>query len=166
MKANLTALTAAVLIAGLGATVPASSTDLTPLPPLRTQGAVSYLTGGVGADEASAIKQAAATYSLELLFAQKASPHDAFVADVKVTIRDRSGNAVLKTATEGPYLLAKLPAGTYKIEAEYGGKLKTRSVEIHRGKHRREVFVWPTHGEDVQEVSEAARPGSVDITGG
>jgi len=43
---------------------------------------------------------------------------------------------------EGPFLLAKLPPGKYRIEADFRGEPKRQAVEIRPGKHQRAVFVW------------------------
>jgi hypothetical protein len=100
------------------------------------------VSGGVGEQSAAAFKQAAAKYPLELLFAQKASPNDVYLASVKVTVRDRAGKVVLEAVSEGPYLLATMPAGKYQIEADNEGVVKRQVVEIVSGKHRKVVFVW------------------------
>lgn len=156
MKPKLRKLAASIIIAGLGAAGPALSTDMSSLPPVQVQGAVSYITGGVGEDEAAAFKRAAATFPLEMLFVQKARPNDEYLADVKVSVRDRSGKSVLETMTEGPFLLAKLPAGKYTIEAEHRGERKHQSVEIRPGAHRRAVFVWASGSDsEVTVVSSA-----------
>lgn len=142
MKPKLMKLAASIIVTGLGAAGPALSTDMSSLPPVQAQGAVSYMTGGIGEDEAAALKRAAAAFPLEMMFVQKARPNDEFLADVRVSVRDRSGNSLLETTAQGPFLLAKLPAGTYRIEAEYRGERKHQSVEIRPGTHRRAVFVW------------------------
>lgn len=151
MKRKLTTLVVSLALTGLVGASPISSAATSSLPSVKMQGGVSYVTGGIGEDEAAGFKRAAATYPLELLFAQKAQPKDAYVADVKVVIRDRSGNPVLDTTTDGPFLLARLPAGKYQIEANYRGVQKHEAVEIHPGKHRRAVFVWarPDYSETI-----------------
>jgi len=152
MKSKLTTLAASFILNGLIAAAPVLSADAFPLPPERAQGEVSFITGGIGDDEATAFKNAAPTYPLELLFVQKARPTDEYLADVKVTIRDRSGKLWLDTTAEGPFLLAKLPAGKYQIEADYDGERKRQSVEIRAGKHQRAVFVWAPHDESEEPV--------------
>ncbi len=151
MKAKRNALAAAVMVAALGAAGPALGTDdMTSLPPPKVQGAVSFITGGIGEDEAAAFKRAAAAYPLELLFVEKARPRDEFLADVRVSVRNKSGTVLLETTAEGPYLLANLPAGKYAIEAEFRGDRKHRSVEIRSGAHQRAVFVWAPRDNDEQ----------------
>lgn len=143
MKRNAFASTivVATLATGIFVAAPVFSTDPA-LPAQEIQGNISYVTGGVGEDEAAALKRAAAGYPLELQFVQKAWPRDEFLAGVKVRIRDRSKSVLLDTVSEGPYLLAKLPAGTYQIEAEHEGMVKRQTVAIRAGKHERAVFVW------------------------
>ncbi len=149
MKPKLTALVASLALTALAIASPVSRADTASLPPATTQGAVSYITGGIGEDEAEAFKRAAAEYPLELLFAQKGEPKDVYLADVKVVIRDRSGKPVLETTAEGPFLLARIPAGRYQVEAEFGGATKRQAVEILPGKHRRAVFVWVERDEAI-----------------
>jgi hypothetical protein len=112
-----------------------------PLPAER-QGDVAYISGGVGKDEAAAFEDAAAAYPLMLVFVEKAKPRDQFVADVKVDIRDGKGREVLNTTAEGPFLLARLPADTYKVFATYSGQMHERTVKVGTTGHRRVVFEW------------------------
>ena len=122
----------------------------------ETAGNVSYISGGVGEDEAAAMKSATAGYPLELQFVQKATPRDEFLADVKVRITDRARNVVLDAVASGPFLLAKLPAGTYQIEADHVGVVKRQTVDIRPGKHQRSVFVWSATDETRQSMADTS----------
>ena len=150
MKSKLTI--ASIFVGGMVVAGLAPGAHSAPLPALETQGMVSYVSGGIGEDQSDAFKRAAAEYPLELLFAQKATPRDEYLADVRVTICDRAGNAVLETTSAGPFLLANLPVGKYSIDAEYIGERKHQSVDVRNGKHRRAVFVWPTRDEPAAPV--------------
>ena len=121
-----------------------------------TQGNVSYVSGGVGEDDAAAMKSAAAGYPLELQFVQKATPRDEFLADVKVRITDRARNVVLDAVASGPFLLAKLPPGTYQIEADHVGVVKRQTVDLRPGKHQKSVFVWSATDETRQSMAETS----------
>ncbi len=148
MKRNALALTVvATLATGIIVAAPVLSTDSAALPAEEVQGNISFVTGGVGEDEAAMLKRAAAGYPLQMQFVQKAWPRDEFLADVKVRIRDRSKNVLLDTVSQGPFLLARLPAGTYQLEAEHEGVVKRQTVSIRAGKHERAVFVWAPSGE-------------------
>lgn len=142
MKLDALALAVAMLAAGIILAAPMLSADPAALPQQEIQGNISYMSGGVGEDEAAALKRAAAGYPLELQFVQRAIPRDEFLADVNVKIRDRSRTVVLDAVSQGPFLLARLPPGTYQIEADHDGVLKRQTVEIRAGKHERAVFVW------------------------
>jgi hypothetical protein len=88
---------------------------------------VPFLTGGVGEDERKEIEAVAKDYNLKLVFAQSGG---AFVADVQVSIRDSGGATVLTAASEGPLFFAKLPGGSYSVEATYQGIAKKSSVSV------------------------------------
>lgn len=128
-----------VAVAALGAAA-AYGADIGMLPPESVQAGVTYVTGGIGADEAAAMRQAASRYSLAIELAAKATPRDAYVADVKVDIRDGQGRSVLGTTTDGPFLLAKLPAGRYTISAEIEGRSQQKTVALADGAHQRVLF--------------------------
>ncbi|WP_316157398.1 carboxypeptidase regulatory-like domain-containing protein [Cupriavidus sp. BIC8F] len=136
-------------LVGHAATVAACLATMAPLvgaqpnlPPVRAQGTVRYVTGGIGLDEADAIKQAAAQYPLELQFYRKAVPRDEYLSDVKVLIKDEAGKEFLATTSEGPFLLAKLPEGRYRVSAERHGIAKQRVVQIRASQHQRLIFEW------------------------
>jgi hypothetical protein len=112
------------------------------LPPLQHQGSVAYLTGGVGKDQVVAIKKAASRYPLSLEFVQHAKPKGEFLADVDVTIKDHAGKDVLKTVSDGPFLLVKVPPGKYTIVAQANGKAKTVHATITSRKPEHLVLVW------------------------
>jgi hypothetical protein len=131
-----------LLVAGLIGGLPAPVALAQAAPPVQTQGGIEYVTGGIGSDEAQAMKVLAPEYPLELLFvATEADGRGVYLADNKVEIR-AGGKTVLQVTSGGPYLLAKLPPGHYAITADYEGKAKTQAVDIAAGKHARIVFSW------------------------
>ncbi len=86
--------------------------------PEHRQGSIDYLSGGIGSDEAEAMKAAAANYPLTVELAVAGPERDPYIADARVEIRDLKGNPVLNTTTEGPILLVRLPSGTYTLDVE------------------------------------------------
>lgn len=107
-----------------------------------TSGAVTYLSGGIGQDESTAMQQMAKNYSLELEFVINASPRAEFTSDVQVKISDASHKTVLDTVSKGPFLLVQLPAGRYRLEATKDGKSKAQDVTIKQGSHQHIMFEW------------------------
>ena len=112
------------------------------LPPVQHQGDVTFLTGGIGLSESTAIKDAMHHYPLTLEFAGTAHVGNVYLANIPVEISDMHGHAVLKTTTTGPFLLAALPDGRYRITARYSGKDESRDVQISPSAHVHEVFLW------------------------
>jgi hypothetical protein len=114
----------------------------TPLPATTTEGDVSYLSGGIGIDESTAMKNAASKYSLELVFSAKAGASAAYLANVHVKVSDRAGKTVIDTVAQGPYFLANLPDGNYKVEVSSKDVTKTAQTTLKKGSHQRLVFSW------------------------
>jgi len=121
----------------------ATPDDMNALPPAKTAGPITYITGGVGLVQSQAFEKAARNYPLELEFVVKAKPRDQFNADVNVNILDAHGKSMLKTVSNGPFLLAKLPAGRYSVQAtDESGRTIVRHVGVTGAGHQRLVFEW------------------------
>jgi hypothetical protein len=114
---------------------------LIPMPPIKSQGEVQYVTGGIGEAEYVSMRQAQCRFPLALEFTRKAA-HDTYIADVEVTVTDRTGRSVLAVRSDGPYLLAKLPDGEYIVRATYFGHTLERTVKVAAAASARTVFVW------------------------
>jgi len=132
---------APVLVAlGMLQATPVLADDVSELPQIRTENGVTYATGGFGQDESCAMKAAAGNYDLMLTFAKR---DGSYVADVNVEIIDGSGSAVLQTVS-GPLLLVNLPAGKYRVGADYNGAMRWRTVNVGANRHDRLTFAWPS----------------------
>jgi len=106
----------------------------------HTRGGVSYVTGGIGSDEAQAMRDASANYPLTLeLAAAAGGPRGEYISDAYVRIRDSQGSPVLETRTDGPFLLVRLPAGSYDVDVEWNGVHKHKSVDV--GQQRQHVML-------------------------
>lgn len=108
------------------------------LPQPLQDGNITYISGGVGEDEAKAIKAEAKNWPLNIEFSQYLESHDAWVSQVYLTILDAKGGAIFEAKLDGPMFLAKLPTGNYQIVATYEGVTKTQKVQIIAG---RSVYV-------------------------
>lgn len=113
------------------------------LPPVQHSGSISYLSGGVGSDESTAIKSEMGNYPLVLEFAGKTNTGNDYLADIPVQISDAHGTVVLDTSTRGPFMLISLPNGRYTVTAIYNGNEVHRVVSVTAGAHARELFIWP-----------------------
>ncbi|MGE8677908.1 MAG: carboxypeptidase regulatory-like domain-containing protein [Achromobacter marplatensis] len=133
---------AAMMAVGSMAIAGVLSTAQAALPPVKHQGSVQYVSGGIGIDESEAMKAAARDYPLALTFAAQRDGKADYVASVGVAIHDAQGKEVLKATAEGPYMLVKLPAGAYKVSATYEGKAQVREVTVQNTGTARAVFEW------------------------
>ncbi|MEO7952891.1 MAG: carboxypeptidase-like regulatory domain-containing protein [Polaromonas sp.] len=136
-KVAVAAALGALLTSGAFAQTPA------PLPPVHKSGAVEYLSGGIGQDEATAIDKAGRQWPLTLEFAINNKHHADFVANVKVLVRDTKGHTALQATANGPFLLAKLAPGRYTVDATLDGQTLHQSVSVKPGQPARSVLVWP-----------------------
>jgi hypothetical protein len=130
-----------VLALGLLATMPARAATNPDLPPIITRGAITYMSGGISPEQESAMHHEAMAYSLELRFLESGRAYGA-PAYVPVKIRNRSGEVVLDSSSDGPLMLAKLPDGQYTVSARYGGKTEVLRANVNHGDHRTLVFDW------------------------
>lgn len=99
-------------------------------------GRIDYVSGGVSLPARDALLAQARDqrYNLHLEFV--AAPAGEYLADVQVTITDARGSQILSTRTEGPWLFARVPPGSYKVTARYGDTSRTQALGVGEGRHR------------------------------
>ncbi len=92
---------------------------------------VMYVTGGASSEAVDTLKTMEKDFNLKLVFSNGAG---AYLSDVKVTIADASGHTALDVTSEGPWVMAKLPAGAYTVDATFNGKTQRRNVNVAGGR--------------------------------
>jgi hypothetical protein len=112
------------------------------LPDEQAQGSVHYRSGGIGSDEAKAMKKEMARYPLALEFVAKTGTKGELLAEIPVTITDSAARPVLKVVSDGPFLLVKLQPGKYRVVADYDGKSQRRTIAVPAKGSERVVFEW------------------------
>ena len=108
---------------------------------VQTPGGVSYVSGGVGLESIERLTALSGNFNLKLVFAMKSGD---YLSNVKVAITDARGNTLVDTVSDGPWLLTKLPTGSYQIAASYAGATEKRSVAVSAGNLRTLDFRWAT----------------------
>ena len=141
MKLNKSVICAALLALGSGVALPAAATDNVAALETKQDGAVTFVSGGVGDEERVQMEKMIPDYPLQLLFAGKGAPNE-YLAGVKVQITDSAGKTVLDAVSQGPFFLVKMPAGKYSVNADFEGVVKHQSVQIAGAKPQRVVIVW------------------------
>jgi hypothetical protein len=136
-------LAAALALAGLCA-APVVWGEDEAAPPEHRQGPVSYVVGGIGSDEAQAMRRAEGYYPLTLeLAAPTEGGGGEYVANARVEIRDLHGQSLLSTTADGPLMLIRLPSGTYAVDVAWNGAVEHKTVAIAEGKRQHIVFAFP-----------------------
>lgn len=103
------------------------------------QSGITYLSGGIGEDEARAIEQAQG-YNLHMTFA--IGPENKYVPDVEVTVQNASGQTLLTLSDAGPLVYVQLPPGKYNVVATRNGEVRRDTAEVGSGAARKLVFHW------------------------
>ncbi len=111
-------------------------------PRAKMENGITYLSGGIGHDESAAMKAEATSYPLSMIFS--AGKDNEYLADVKITIKDKAGKEVLNAVSNGPIMLVKLPAGRYTIAAERNGKSLHHAVHVNHKGGKQVYFHWPS----------------------
>jgi len=99
-----------------------------------------FLNGGIGEDEADAMRSRAGEFPLRVIFAE--GPRNDFTANVPVAIVDARGTPVFSLRDSGPLLYVVLPPGRYTVIAESDGIRKTQQVTLGAGRGKDVVFHW------------------------
>jgi hypothetical protein len=112
------------------------------LPPEQRAGDVSFVTGGVGDDQAAAFKQAMPAYPLTIEILRTSSGRGEYTSGAQVAVTTRSGNPVLSTRAEGPFVLVRVPPGDYQVQATLGGRTMTKDVSVAANGSARAVLAF------------------------
>lgn len=103
--------------------------------------AASFVSGGIGVESRAELADIEQRANLKLVFTE---PLGTYLSDVGVKVMDPRGNVLIETVSGGPWMLARLAPGTYKIVVKDGGTVQERHVAIGNGL-RTEQFRLASH---------------------
>ena len=101
---------------------------------------IPFLSGGVGDASMAQLTAREKEFDLKLLLVGQSG---SYLSDIRITITDASGIGLLVTTSEGPVLLANLPAGTYNIKAQKNGHTLEQKLNVTPGKLQTTYFRFP-----------------------
>ena len=113
------------------------------LPEVQTSGKVDYVTGGVLYEQLPAFRRARSQYPLNIEIYELEGRRQGFTADADVKLISPSGEVVLDAKAGGPYLWAKVPPGSYRLQTTLNGKMKESHVVVKKSGPTRAVVVFP-----------------------
>ena len=97
-------------------------------PVQHSPGGVEYVNGGIGEGARNAMAQMSG-FDLKLVFS---NPAGQFLVADHVAVKGQSGE-VFAVDQAGPWLLLKLPPGSYTVSARYAGATQERTVKVGSG---------------------------------
>jgi len=92
-----------------------------------TENGITYVSGGVGEDESTAIRAMESKFNLHLLFAEKSGT---YLSGVDVVIMSATGTTIIALKSDGPMLLMRLAPGRYLVSATAEQGKQTRWVTV------------------------------------
>lgn len=94
----------------------------------QEQNGVRYLQGGIGQDEANALRK---TPGYDLHVELSTGPEGKFQSGANVDIQNAQGQPVLSIQDAGPLLYVQLPPGKYKITGNAQGETVQQVVTVN-----------------------------------
>lgn len=112
------------------------------IPQTQYSQGVSYITGGVGEEESSAILAEAKQWPLLLELSQLENGRGVWIFGSQIKILDAKNAVVFDAKADGPYMLINLTAGDYVIQASYQGVDQKRSISMKAGQSQKISIFW------------------------
>jgi hypothetical protein len=116
---------------------------------VKTANGISHASGGFGLDERDNLRSMRKDDNLELSFALQ---NKDYLGGAKVLVKDTNGKEIIETVSDGPLFFAKLPAGTYTVEATTMGQTLKQMAHVPSKGQTQLYFAWkekesnPTRG--------------------
>jgi hypothetical protein len=101
---------------------------------------VPTVSGGVSLNARDNLRAQAPDYNIKMVFSLNTGN---YVSDVQVKVTDASGRTVIDDTSNGPWLMAKLPPGSYTAIATYNGKPVTQRFSVGKSGVKTANFRWP-----------------------
>jgi hypothetical protein len=113
----------------------------------KTAAGWDYVSGGASNSELVALHADRDKFSLWVV--TTALKSGAYLADVKVTIRDANKQVVFEQKLEGPWLFVNLPVGSYEVEASLNTETFKRRTTVNKAGDNNQVFFQFNTGDQV-----------------
>jgi hypothetical protein len=127
----------------------------------KANATVPAVSGGVSLNARDNLRAKAPEHNVKLVFALNTGN---YVSDVQVKVADASGRTVIDDTSNGPWLMAKLPPGSYTATATYNGAAMTQRFSVGKSGVRTATFRWPASVE-TQGTGAAASDAGGQILG-
>ncbi len=112
------------------------------IPQTQYSQGISYITGGVGEEESTAILAEAKQWPLLLELSQLENGRGVWIFGSQIKILNAKNTVVVDAKADGPYMLINLTAGDYAIQASYQGVEQKRSISVKAGQSQKISIFW------------------------
>ena len=112
------------------------------IPQTQSSQGISYITGGVGTEESSAILAEAKQWPLLLELSQLENGRGVWIFGSQIKIMNTKNTVIFDAKADGPYMLVNLIAGDYVIEASYQGVEQKRAISLKAGPSQKISLFW------------------------
>lgn len=112
------------------------------IPPTQHSNGISYITGGVGEEESSAIVAESKQWPLFLELSQLENGRGVWIFGANISITNAKQQVVFSAQADGPYMLINLDAGDYSIDASYQGVVQKRSISVKANAPQKVSIFW------------------------
>ena len=120
-----------------------SSLALAQIPDTQYSQGISYITGGVGESEATAILAEAKQWPLLLEMSQIENGRGVWIFGATIKIMSSAKKQMaFEAQADGPYMLVNLVPGDYMIEATYEGVMQKRALSIKADSSQKISLFW------------------------
>lgn len=112
------------------------------IPQTQYSQGISYITGGVGEEESTAILTEAKQWPVLLELSQLENGRGVWIFGSQIKILNAQNAVVFDAKAEGPYMLINLTAGDYAIQASYQGVGQKRAISVKAGQPQKFSIFW------------------------
>ena len=119
-----------------------SSWALAQIPETKYSEGISYITGGVGEGETTAILSEAKQWPLLLEMSQIENGRGVWIFGANIKISNSNKQSIFAAQADGPYMLINLVPGDYAIEAIYQGVVQKRALSIKADSPQKISLFW------------------------
>lgn len=114
-----------------------------------TADGIKYVTGGIGDEEATAMRGIAKDFSLNLVFSEGSGGK---ITGVNAVIYNEKGEVVFRIKGANPLLYVALPGGKYRVLASYEGQKQGFVFELDGKANKKLILNWKNDNEeDIKE---------------
>ena len=119
-----------------------SSWTLAQIPETKYSEGISYITGGVGEGETTAILAEAKQWPLLLEMSQIENGRGVWIFGANIKIVNSKKQSIFDAQADGPYMLINLASGDYVIETTYQGVVQKRAFSIKADSPQKISVFW------------------------